>query len=202
MHAATQSRSRAVSPCALLLAILVSTHAAGADSVTVINAPSNPAFTVGGAEPWRSPYVGRADSPPARRFLDCGWNAAISQCSAHMPPVPKGSRLVLQQVQGRIFGSEPAPYGVQYSIAVYPTNYFVYGSAQAISRFDGARYQVDFTSNPVGYLDGNDMDNGFDITFAFSNPGFTPDLNFGGSSIVVVGYVVDCNAVFCAPMLR
>lgn len=158
-----------------------------------------PAAAEGGSadEPARAPYQVQLSGAPA---VAC--TAVLSEiyCTGSINGVPAGKRLVIQAVagvllsnaiptNGRVLLQTESPFG----------NYFAVASVSTFPNFtlpfvDG--YSTSFQTHQIVYVDG-----GTPIKIYVNLYGATVAVSNGLPSITVTGYVIDCAASRCEPIV-
>jgi hypothetical protein len=189
-------------PCASLLGVLALTCAgvAAADTVRVTNPATQPVLTSRVDEPARVPYQVQLTGPSA---IGCGNILTTAICGGRINGVPAGKRLVIQSVTGSLVANASPTnaqiliaselpsvgyYGVP-SISIFPNIINIPGQPS----FTTGDSNVIFQSHLTVYVDGGTR---AQVSITLSGPSAA-----SAPIIVVSGYVIDCTAAPCEPIV-
>jgi hypothetical protein len=175
--------------CALLVATFSiigprAVRAAVATLVQVVNTTANPVITSRMDDPGRIPYQSIANP-------EC--TAAAVSCIFSFSAVPAGHRLVVQHVMGSLLLNSAASRLSAIAL-LYPTS----GPVVRIASVNGLQLTGvstinDFDQSVLFYVDASQQ-----VSWTVSVAGTT---FFGpGSTVTMVGYLLDCVAGPCAPI--
>lgn len=187
---------------ATLFGVLALTCAgvAAADTVRVTNPATQPVLTSRVDEPARVPYQVQLTGPSA---IGCGNILTTASCGGRINGVPAGKRLVIQSVTGSLVANTPPTngqilvatelpsvgyYGVP-SISIFPNIIDIPGQPS----FATGDSNVVFQSHLTVYVDGG--------TRAFVYITLSGPSGASSPSIIVSGYVIDCTAAPCEPIV-
>jgi hypothetical protein len=161
-----------------LIAVLPTSQSLADPSVTVINAPTNPAKTSSVDEPGRNPYQFTAVQP-----------CAAHSCTVTTPNVPAGKRLVIQHYS--ITGALTSP-GTFLEASLGTNSASIVSGAAPRPVGSGSNEGFAFDQGTLVYVDAGgtasvtfETDGSLDNTFAF---------------FAVTGYLIDCSVNACAPI--
>ena len=188
-------------PVASLLGVLALTCAgvAAADAVRVTNPATQPVLTSRVDEPARVPYQVQLTGPS----ITCGNILSTAICGGRINGVPAGKRLVIQSVSGSLISNYPPAngqilvatevpsagyYGVP-SISILPNIIEIPGQPS----FATGDSNVVFQSHLTVYVDGGTRAL---VSITLSGPSAA-----SSPSIIVSGYVIDCTAAPCEPIV-
>jgi hypothetical protein len=189
-------------PFASLLGVAALTCAgvAAADTVRVTNPATQPVLTSRVDEPARVPYQVQLTGPSA---ITCGNILTTATCEGRINGVPAGKRLVIQSVSGSLISNSPPTngqilvttelpsvgyYGVP-SISILPNIIDIPGQPS----FTTGDSNVIFQSHLTVYVDGG--------TRALVSVTVSGPSSAAAPSIIVSGYVIDCTAAPCEPIV-
>jgi hypothetical protein len=191
-------RARRSSLLASLVGVLAFTCAgvSAADTVRVTNPATEPVLTSRVDEPARVPYQVQLTGPSV---IFCGVELSTVLCVGRINGVPAGKRLVVQGVSGALTASSPS--SINGTIQVITTSphagYVAVASVSTVQSLipplNEVLYSSAFQSHETVYIDGG-------------APIYVNVSMFGSSSIIattitVTGYVIDCTAAPCMPIV-
>ena len=171
-----------------------------ADTVRVTNPATQPVLTSRVDDPARVPYQVQLTGASA---IGCGNVLSTASCGGRINGVPTGKRLVIQSVSGTLTTNSPptngqilvatelpqaAYYGVP-SIAIFPNIIDIPGQPSFTTGYSN----VIFQSHLTVYIDGGTR---AQVYVTLSGPS-----SAAAASITVSGYVIDCTAAPCEPIV-
>jgi hypothetical protein len=166
-----------------------------ADTVRVTNPATQPVLTSRVDEAARVPYQVQLLLPA----ISCEGLATLISCRGSVTGVPAGKRLVVQAVSGAFNSYSTAPTNgqVQVSTISPSAEYFAVPSISTVRIFslilNEPAYFSAFQAHETVYVDG-----GAPVNISVELSG-SSSISF--QSITVTGYVIDCTAAPCAPIV-
>jgi hypothetical protein len=188
--------------CSSIAGVLAFTCAgvSAADTVRVTNPATQPVLTSRVDEPARGPYQAQLMGASA---ITCGSLLSTADCGGRINGVPVGKRLVIQSVSGTLTTNSPPTngqilvatelpeagyYGVP-SISIFPNIIDIPGQPSFTTGYSN----VIFQSHLTVYIDGGTR---AQVHVTLSGPS-----SAAAASIIVSGYVIDCTAAPCEPIV-
>jgi hypothetical protein len=189
--------NKQITLCSSIAGVLAFTCAgvSAADTVRVTNPATQPVLTSRVDEAARVPYQVQLLLPA----ISCEGLATLTSCRGSVSGVPAGKRLVVQAVSGAFnsYSTAPASGQVQVSTLSPSAEYFAVPSISTVRILslilNEPAYFSAFQAHETVYVDGGAPVN---ISVALSG---SSSISF--QSITVTGYVIDCTAAPCAPIV-